>query len=120
MHSDPRKPLAAPARHHRRQPTDRLRSALLDLAGGLATIASHREKSWASITFAGARHRLELAFEGDAAIDDGERFIVLLPEHEFTIPGQLVADAAVTAVDHHLAPAPRMTVNVELLLLESA
>ena len=40
-----------------------------------------------------------------------------LPEHEFALPGQLVADAAVTAVDHRLEP-PRMQVSCELLLLE--
>ena len=67
---------------------------------GQATIVSHDEKSWASITFAGTRHRLELAFEGAEAVEAGELFIAFLPEHEFAIPGQLVADAAVTAVDH--------------------
>jgi hypothetical protein len=45
-------------------------------------------------------------------------FIVFLPEHEFMLPGQLVADAAVTEVDHRLIPEPRLTVSVELLLLE--
>jgi hypothetical protein len=98
----------------------RLRQALLELAGGMASVLRHDEKSWASITFAGTRHRLELAFEGDAAIQAGEMFIVFLPEHEFMLPGQLVADAAVTAVDHRLAPEPRLTVSIELLLLEEA
>ena len=45
-------------------------------------------------------------------------FIVFLPEHEFMLPGQLVADVAVTAVDHRLAPEPRLTVSIELLLLD--
>jgi hypothetical protein len=44
-------------------------------------------------------------------------FITFLPEHEFAIPGQLVADAAVVEVDHRLTP-PRMIVTCELLLLE--
>ena len=96
----------------------RLREALIELAGGHATIAEHSEKSWASITFAGTRHRLQLAFEGEAAIQAGEMFIVFLPEHEFMLPGQLVADVAVTAVDHRLAPEPRLTVSIELLLLD--
>ena len=95
----------------------RLREALLELAGGQAALLSHSEKSWASITFAGTRHRLELAFEGEAAVAAGELFIAFLPEHEFALPGQLVADAAVTAVDHRLEP-PRMQVSCELLLLE--
>ena len=69
------------------------------------------------MTFAGARHRLELEFEGEDAIEAGELFIALLPEHEFDIFGQLVADATVTEVDHRLDP-PRMQVSCELLLLE--
>ena len=98
-------------------PRNQLREALLALAEGRATILSHDEKSWASITFAGTRHRLELVFEGAEAVQAGELFIAFLPEHEFAIPHHLVADAAVTAVDHRLDP-PRMTVTCELLLLE--
>ena len=109
--------LGAGAARVRREPRNRLRDALLVLAGEQAAIVSHEEKSWASITFAGARHRIELLFNGAEAVQAGELFIAFLPEHEFAIPRQLVADAAVTAVDHRLDP-PRMTVNCELLLLE--
>lgn len=98
--------------------TARLREVLMQLAGGQAEIASHSEKSWASITFAGTRHRLELVFAGEQAVAAGEMFIVFLPEHEFMLPGQLVADAAVTAVDHRLAPEPRLLVSIELLVLD--
>jgi hypothetical protein len=96
----------------------RLREALLELSGRKAAVLRHDEKSWASITFAGTRHRLELAFEGEEAIAAGELFIAFLPEHEFTLPGQLVADAAIIAVDHALLPEPRLLVTCELLLLE--
>ena len=99
-----------------RDPRSRLREALLALAWP-ATILSHEEKSWASVTFAGARHRLELLFDGAEAVQAGELFIAFLPEHEFAVPRQLVADAAVTAVEHRLDP-PRMVVSCELLLLE--
>ncbi|HEX7710635.1 MAG TPA: hypothetical protein VF418_06820 [Sphingomonadaceae bacterium] len=101
----------------RRTTSDRLRDALTTLAAGQARIASHRETAWASITFAGTRHRLELLFEGAQAVAAGEDFIAALPEHEFAIPRQLVADATVTEVDHRLDP-PRLAVAVELLLLE--
>jgi len=109
--------LGACAARARRHPRNRLREALLELAQEQATILSHDEKSWASVTFAGARHRVELEFAGAEAVVAGELFIAFLPEHEFAIPGQLVADAAVTAVDHRLEP-PRMVVSCELLLLE--
>jgi len=103
--------------HPRRSPDDDLREALLALAQGQAAILRHGEKRWASVTFTGARHRIELLFEGADGVDAGELFIALLPEHEFAIQGQLVADAAVTEVDHRLDP-PQMRVNCELLLLE--
>ena len=106
-------------RVERRTPTIRLREQLLDLAQRRAAVLRHDEKSWASVTFAGTRHRVELAFEGAEAVEAGECFIAFLPEHEFAIPGQLVADAAVTAVDHRLEP-PRLAVTCELLLLEEA
>ena len=47
----------------------------------------------------------------------GEMLIAALPEHEFTLPGQLVADAAVARVDHEMLPEPKLTVELELLLL---
>lgn len=113
MHFD--KPPVAPS--SRRSVAERLREAILQLAQGRATLAAHSEKSWASITFAGARHRIDLVFEGSGPVAAGERFIAFLPEHEFAIPGQLVADAAIVAVDHRLEP-PLMRVTCELLLLE--
>lgn len=105
------------ARAARRSPAIRLREQLLALARGQASVLAHEEKAWASVTFAGARHRVELAFEGAEAVEAGECFIAFLPEHEFAIPGQLVADAAVTEVDHRLDP-PMMRVTCELLLLD--
>ena len=101
----------------RRDPRTRLREELFALARGQATIVSHDARSWASITFAGTRPRVDLAFDGAEAIEAGELFIAFLPEHEFAIPGQLVADAAVTEVDHRLDP-PCLKVSCELLLLE--
>lgn len=115
MHIDP---ATVPApRKVRRRPGERLASALMELGEKRGIITQHSEKSWASITFAGTRHRVEMVFEGEEAVAAGEIFIVFLPEHEFAIPGQLVADAAVIQVDHQAAP-PRLAVTCELLLLE--
>lgn len=118
MQADPAA-LPRPPRR-RRSLSDRLRDALLELAGGQARIASHRETAWASITFAGTRHRLEMLFEGAEAVEAGEAFIEALPEHEFAIPRQLVADASIIEVDHRLGPEPQLAVSVDLLLLEDA
>lgn len=104
----------------RRTDGDRLRSALLVLAEHRAQVIAHGEKAWASITFAGTRHSLSLLFAGEDAVEAGERFIAALPEHEFTLPGQLVADAIISEVEHRLVPSPRLVVQCELLLLSDA
>ena len=101
----------------RRTPAALLREVLLELAEGQARILGHSEKSWASATFAGTRHRLVLEFAGAEAIGAGELLIAVLPEHEFEFPGLLVAEATVTEVDHRLQPL-LMRVVCELLLLE--
>ena len=108
---------ARPPRPVRRTMAERVVEALQAIAEGQASVLRHTEKSWASITFAGTRHRLALEFEGEEAVQAGECFIAYLPEHEFAIPGHLVADAAVVEVDSVLQP-PKLTVTCELLLLE--
>ncbi|WP_235037485.1 MULTISPECIES: hypothetical protein [unclassified Novosphingobium] len=107
----------APARPQR-GPWLRLLAEMLQLAGGSAQFLLHTEKAWSSATFTGSRHVIVLEFNGVEGILHGEAYVAALPEHEFTIVGQLVADAAVIAVEHHLAPHPRMTVEAQLLLLE--
>jgi hypothetical protein len=107
----------SPRRRMARGAGARLTLALIELAQGQARVLSHRETNWASITFAGTRHRYVLEFDGAEAVEAGESFIVFLPEHEFALPGQLVADAAVTEVEHMASP-PFMRVTCEVLLLE--
>lgn len=104
----------------RRGPTDHLREALVALGGGHAIVTSHSERAWASITFEGSRHTLKLLFEGAETVAAGEHFIAALPDHEFTIPAQLVADATVIGVDHAMIETERMTVECEILLLRDA
>ena len=120
MHTDTGTDRPARKTHRqRKQPGERLKAAVMELCDSKAVIRSHQERSWASITFAGSRHTLVLAFDGPEAVEAGESLIDLLPEHEFTIPGQLVADAAITEVDHRLDP-PCLTVTCELLMLEES
>ena len=119
MSSEARTP--APPRNRtnsRRSATDHLRRALMDLCDHRGQVLTHTERAWASITFAGTRHRLALLFAGAEAVAAAERFIACLPDHEFAIPGQLVADAGIAEVDHRLMPAERMVVQCDLLLLE--
>ena len=98
----------------------RLCAALAGLAGGKGTLLSHDETAWASITFSGTRHCVVMEFCGIDAVACGEDLIERLPDHEFAIPGQLVADATVVLVQHNALPEPCLEVEVQLLLLEDA
>ena len=78
---------------------------------GRVCIRNHVQRPWASVTFSGARHTLQIEFE---QIDAMGRFIAGLDEHEFAIPRLLVADATVTMI----TSVPALTVGVELLVLD--
>jgi hypothetical protein len=60
-----------------------------------ATVLAQAE--WASVTFAGARHRLGLTMEGAGALGAAADFLDALPELELAIPGHIVADIALVA-----------------------
>ncbi len=102
----------------RRTLADRVRSSLMQITGGAGTVLGHEEKAWASITFAGTRHEVVLEFCGADAVAAGEELIERLPDHEFALPGQLVADATVTKVDHRFGAMERLEITAVLLLLE--
>lgn len=95
-------------------------SEVLTLAGPEVEFRHHAERPWSSATFSGSRHTIVLEFSGQTGIDAAEALIAALPDHEFTIRGQLVADATIAAVDHETGPEPRMIVEVELLLLDES
>ena len=113
-------PIGHTPRPRRKSTGERLRTAVLALASGHGEVQHHAEKAWASITFAGTRHTLRLVFEGHDAVEAGEQLVAALPDHEFAIPRQLVADATIAGVESTLVPAPRMLVECEFLLLEDA
>ena len=95
-----------------------LLSELLRLGEDRAELVSHAERAWASVTFSGSRHTVRLTFTGEDAVEAGERFIDALPDHEFAIPRQLVADAVIQSVIHTALPQPRLDVTAEVLLLD--
>ncbi len=117
-HEIDREMLASTQAGRARRPWVQLLTEVMRLAGNRAELLRHAERPWASVTFSGTRHTIALAFAGGSGMADGEAFIAALPEHEFAIPRQLVADAAVVSVEHVAVPDARLTVEVELLLLE--
>lgn len=109
---------ASVRRQPRRSNWVKLLGQVLLLAEGKAELLRHAERPWASATFSGTRHVVALTFPGPAAVAVGEQFIAVLPDHEFDLPGEIVADAAITEVEHAHYPESRLTVEIELLLLE--
>ena len=94
-----------------------LLNAVLSLAGGKAELLRHAERPWASATFQGSRHTIALSFRGAEAVAAGEIFITALPEHEFSLPRQIVAEATVAAADHVMIPNPELKLELEILLV---
>jgi hypothetical protein len=111
-------PRSGPHPRVRISPGERLLRAVTALAGPQAELVAHREEPWASVTFAGTRHMIVLRYQGWEAGDAAEALIDALPDHEFTIPRVLVADAAVVRLDQVLLPEPDMTLELALLLLD--
>ena len=96
----------------------RLLGQVLKLAGGHGDLMRHDERPWASVTFSGTRHTIALAFTSTDAIAAADAVIEQLPDYEFDIPGHIVADAQVREVTHQHVPEQRLTMEVEILLLE--
>ena len=90
-----------------------LRAALLDLLGAqetggsadaarevpILTVEDIAVEEWASLTFEGHRHRIELCLDGAAALVEAAAkvFAAKLGQIEFAVPGQIVADIALTS-----------------------
>lgn len=106
------------SRARMRHPSLRLLETMLLLAGDHAELMSHAERPWASATFSGTRHTFTLSFTGEEAIAAAEEFIAVLPDHEFQLPGRLVADAGISEVTHMTHPRPMMVIEADVLLLD--
>jgi hypothetical protein len=96
---------------------------LADLLGTTVSLVHAHEREWASITFSGSRHRLifevpELAVESAPV----QRALAALPDHEFRLRGEIVADCTATIgmpmpsqgqADHRLLVIELLTVATE-------
>jgi len=76
-------------------PHERLLRALLGFAGPTARIERASAVPWASATFQGSRHDIQMSFEGGSARDDASAFFDQIGDAEFAIAGHIVADLAI-------------------------
>lgn len=68
--------------------------AMFAEAAVTANIGNIRSRAWASATFAGTRHELELGLSGAGA----EALIAGIGERELELPGHILIDIAATEV----------------------
>ena len=73
--------------------------ALLGRAGvdrNRILLTEFRSSDWNSLTFTGERHEIMLRIPGPGALHVARLLVDGLEDAEFTIPGQIVADIALT------------------------
>lgn len=93
--------------------------AVLEVCGEGSELVGAHEREWASATFSGARHSLDLLIQ---AKDEGGALpdtIARLPDHEFDLAGEIVADCAVTIGQRSRGAdgRARLALRVELLTI---
>lgn len=89
-------------------------AALAARGGQGCEVRAVETRSWASATFAGARHRLEVRLPSAAAVD---AFEAGLGEAEFSLRGHLLADIAVAG---RREVGAGMMLEVEALTIEES
>lgn len=89
---------------------NQLRSKLLVMAGGGASILEYKETQWASATFEGTKHRMLFKFTdvsaADAFVDD------LDIEPDIELSGQSLIDIDVVEVCNATVTVEALTLNV--------
>ncbi|MDX3910729.1 MAG: hypothetical protein QHC67_13060 [Sphingobium sp.] len=98
--------------------TRRLLRSLLDLTGPDVLAHCRETTPWASALYDGTRHLIELELTGEDAALRAEALAQLLPNAEFLIMGNIVADLAVD--EHVVLDAQRHRLDLSVLTIADA
>ena len=98
--------------------TRRLLRSLLDLAGPDAEVRCTETTPWASALYDGARHMIQMELSGEDAEVLAEALKTLLPDAEFLIMGNIVADLSVD--EHVVLDAQRHRLDLSVLTIADA
>ena len=85
--------------------------------GGAFRIDELASRSWASVTFSGARHAVAFTLEGSGASAAADAFLATMEEAEFDLGAHLLADIVLVG-DDRSAAADRVQVRLEALTVE--
>ena len=77
-----------------------------------------RSRSWASVTFTGARHELALRLDGEGAEQAADRLCGALDTAELDLRGHILADIAL--VSREAADQAGVRIRLEALTVEDA
>lgn len=81
------------------------------------TIEEIRSRSWASATFAGARHELAFRIEGERAHAVADTFLADLESAEFNLRGHILADIGLVS-DARPDDGRSVSIGLEALTVE--
>jgi len=98
--------------------TTALLRATLNFLDFPATVERIRSRSWASITFTGARHELTLRLDGEGADEAADRFCAGVETAEFDLRRHILADIAL--VGREAAADGGVRLRIEALTVEDA
>lgn len=74
-----------------------------------------RSRSWASVTFSGARHQLSFRLDGERAEAAAAAFLASLPTAEFKLRGHMLADLALVSEERRPG---QVRITLEALTVE--
>ena len=78
-----------------------LRNSLVPFAG-TCRVETLESQDWRSVTFAGARHRLQLQLEGADAGKTADALLARVETADFELPGHILADIRAVAQQRDL------------------
>ena len=96
-----------------------LRAVQLRFGGLHVVVEEIRSRSWASATFAGARHELTFRIEGENAGEAADTFLATLTEAEFELRNHILADVALVA-EERLEDENSVRISLEALTVEDS
>jgi hypothetical protein len=102
----------------REDATTALLRAIVNFMNFEVSFEEIRSRSWASVTFTGARHEIALRLEGDGADEAADRFCSHLDLAEFDLRGHILADIAL--VTREAAEDGGVRIEIEALTVEDA
>lgn len=84
-------------------------------SGGAFSLHELVSRSWASVTFSGARHRIAFSLEGPGAGEAADAFLGSMAEAEFDLRGHILADITLAGEERS---GERVRISLEALTVE--